>query len=209
MPQLYDITRTLSPQTAVWPGDTPFSFQQDLSLAAGDAANLTTLTLTAHAGTHLDAPWHVLPGGAHPADLPLAPFVGPAHVVFVERAVGGIVPDDFAGHDLSGLQRLLIRTFYSDLPDDRFVPDFPYATPELVDWLAGQGAVLLGVDTPTVDGFDSESLAAHHRLFEQGLYNLELLKLSGVPDGVYELIALPLKMAGVCGSPVRAILRSM
>ncbi len=209
MPRIYDITRTLSPETAVWPGDTPFSFRQNLSLAEGDSANLTTLTLTAHAGTHTDAPWHVLPGGAHPADLPLEPFIGPAHVVFVERAVGGIVPADFEGRDLSGMERLLIHTFYSDLPDDRFVPDFPYPTPELIEWLAGQGVLLLGVDTPTVDSFDSEALDCHRSLFERGIYNLELLQLSGVPDGVYELIALPLKMAGVCGCPVRAILRTL
>ncbi len=207
MTDIYDISRTLSPTLAVWPGDTPFSLRQNLSLAGGDGVNLTTLTLSAHAGTHLDAPWHVMAGGAHPADLPLEPFIGRAHVVTVERTAGGIVPADLAGHDWSGGQRLLIHTWYSDVPDDRFVPDFPYPTLELIEWLAARGLVLLGVDTPTVDSFDSEALEGHRRLFERGIYNLEMLALAGVPDGVYELIALPLKIAGGCGSPVRAILR--
>ncbi len=209
MPRIYDISRTIAPTLAVWPGDTPFSAVQNLRLAAGDPVNLTTLTMTAHIGSHADAPWHVQAGGGHPADMPLEPFIGPAHVVTITRQHGGIGPTDFAGHDLHGMRRLLIHTWYSDVPDDQFRPDFPYPTVELVDWLAGQGVILLGVDMPTVDAFEGEGLPAHHRLFERGMFNLETLCLRGVPDGRYELIALPLKIAGVCGSPVRAILRAL
>ena len=147
------------------------------------------------------------PLGPPPADLPLAPYIGPAHVVTVERRQGGIVPADFDGHDLSGTRRLLIRTWVSDQADEDWPDDFPYPTLELADWLAARGVVLLGVDMPSVDRPDSDDLPVHHRLYAHGIANLELLNLRGVPDGVYELIALPLKMAGVCGSPVRAVLR--
>lgn len=209
MRKIYDISRTISPDLKVWPGDAPFSFQRQMSLAAGQSVNLTTLTLSAHTGSHADAPWHYEAAGEHPADLPLWKYVGPAHVVSIERRQGGILPEDFAGADLSGLERLLIHTWVSDLPDNRWPQDFPYPTVALIDWLADQGGVLLGDDAPSVDAFDSTDLPGHHRLYERGLVNLETLCLRGVPDGVYELIALPLKIAGVCGSPVRAVLREI
>jgi arylformamidase len=206
---LYDITRTISPTLAVWPGDTPFSFEYGLRKQDGASVNLTTLTLSAHTGSHADAYYHIADEGAHPADMPLDQYIGPAHVATIVRQTGGIVPADFAGHDLNGLQRLLIHTWFSDLPDDIWPENFPYPTLELIDWLAEQSVVLLGLDCPSVDRFDSEELPCHHRLRQQGIVNLETLCFAGVPDGVYELIALPLKLAGVCGSPVRAVLRSL
>ncbi|MBN2470582.1 MAG: cyclase family protein, partial [Anaerolineae bacterium] len=142
MPTVIDISRTLSPATAVWPGDTPLTIRQQYSLAAGEMVNLTELTVTAHAGTHIDAPWHTEPGGVHPADLDLALYFGPARVVSISREHGGIVPEDFAGADLTGVERLLIHTWYSRVPDDRFDEAFPYPTPALIDWLADQGVRL-------------------------------------------------------------------
>ena len=121
----------------------------------------------------------------------------------------GETPGDFEEHGLSGMKRLLIHTWVSDLPDDRWPEDFPYPTVELADWLAERGVLLLGVDMPSVDHHDDDRLSCHHRLNQHGIANLERLTLAGVPDGVYELITLPLKIAGVCGSPVRAILRTM
>jgi arylformamidase len=208
MTRIYDISRTISPGLAVWPGDTPFSFKQVLNKQAGHSVNLTTLTLSAHTGTHADAPWHYLETGEHPADLLLEKYVGPAHVASIPRLHGGIVPADFAGQNLEGMQRLLVHTWVSDSPDDQWPDDFPYPTVELIDWLAAQGVVLFGVDMPSVDRFDDDKLPCHQRLYQHGIVNLETLRLSGVPDGVYELVALPLKIAGVCGSPVRAILRA-
>lgn len=209
MKRIYDISRTLSPSLAVWPGDASFSAKQVWSKKNGYSVNLFTLTLSAHTGSHIDAPYHVDDAGVHPADLPLDPYIGPAHVATISRRLGGIVPGDFDGHDLSGMKRLLIHTWVSDLPDDQWPEDFPYPTVELADWLAGHGVALLGVDTPSVDRHDDDRLSCHHRLSRHGIANLETLTLSGVPDGFYELIALPLKIAGVCGSPVRAILRGI
>ncbi|MBP8973025.1 MAG: cyclase family protein [Anaerolineae bacterium] len=208
-PRLYDISRTVSPALAVWPGDAPFAAEHILRLREGASVNLTTLTLSAHTGSHADAPYHFVDDGPHPADLPLDPYLGPAHLVTVARRAGGILPDDLAGRDLSGVRRLLIRTWVSDLPDGTWPADFPYLTVALVDWLAAREVVLLGLDSPSVDAFDSTDLPCHHRLWEQGMVHLESLRLAGMPDGVYELIALPLKLAGVCGSPVRAVLREL
>src|SRR5687767_838397 len=98
MTRIYDISRTITSNLAVWPGDTPFSFKQVLEKQAGQSVNLTTLTLSAHTGAHADAPWHYLESGEHPADLPLEKYVGTAHVASIVRLHGGIVPADFAGH---------------------------------------------------------------------------------------------------------------
>lgn len=206
MTRIYDITRTITPSLAVWPGDAAFSFQQTLSLDAGNSVNLTTVNMSAHAGTHADAPWHYLGMGEHPAELPLHKYMGSAHVATIDRKSGGIVPADFDGHDLTGMERLLIHTWVSDLPDEQWPHDFPYPTVELIDWLGAKGVVLLGVDMPSVDRFDDDQLVCHHRLYERGIVNLETLKLRDVSDGVYQLIALPLKLADVCASPVRAVL---
>lgn len=207
--RLYDISRTISPALAIWPGDTPFSFDFVLRKADGAAVNLTTLTLSPHTGSHADAPYHVMDGDLHPADVPLDNYLGPAHVVTITRQYGGIVPADFEGRDLSGMTRLLIHTWVSDLPDGTWPENFPYPTVELADWLAARGVVLLGLDGPSMDAFESKDLPCHHRLREHRIMSLETLRFAGVPDGVYELIALPLRIAGVCGSPVRAVLRPL
>jgi arylformamidase len=207
--RLYDISRTISPALAVWPGDTPFSFAHNLRRQEGASVNLTTLTLSPHTGSHADAPYHFVDGDLHPAEVSLDPYIGPARVVTVARREGGMVPADFAGSRLEGTPRLLVHTWVSDLPDEQWPDNFPYLTVDLVEWLAGQGVVLIGLDGPSVDCFDSQDLPCHHRLRERGMVNLESLRLAGIPDGVYELIALPLKLAGVCGSPVRAVLREV
>lgn len=209
MRKVYDISRTISPSLAVWPGDTPFSVETVMQKSEGLAVNLTTWTLSAHTGSHADAPYHYHDKGQHPAELPLTAYIGPAHVVSIQRKTGGIVPADFSDNSLEGIERLLIHSWVSDLPDGEWPEDFPYPTVELIDWLAQKGVVLLGGDMPSVDRFDSTELPGHHRLRQHGMLNLETLCLRGVPDGVYELIALPLKVAGVCGSPVRAILREL
>jgi arylformamidase len=204
----YDITRTISPSIAVWPGDEPFSYEVISRRVNDSGVNLTRLRIGPHTGTHMDAPWHYENAGEHPADVPFEPYVGPARVATIARQRGGIVPEDFAEHELRDTRRLLIHTWVSDVPDDRWPEDFPHPTVALIDWLAALGVILLGVDMPSVDRFDDPGLPSHLRLRHCGIVNLENLCLKGVPDGKYELIALPLKIKDICGSPVRAILRS-
>ncbi len=205
---LYDITRTISPTMSVWPGDTAFRYDLNAGLTVGDSVNLTTLHLSAHTGTHADAYWHFDAVGAHPAAMPIEKYLGTAQVISLNRMEGGITPAELSGHNLSGAERILFHTPISALPDDQWPEPFPYLTVELIDLLAEAGIVLIGVDSPSVDRVDSKDLPCHHRLLARGIVNLENLNLSAVPDGRYELIALPLKIAEVCGSPVRAVLRS-
>lgn len=206
---IYDITRTISGTTHVWPGDTPYRVAYNLRKSDGASVNLLTLTLSAHTGTHADAPYHYADDGAHPATLPLAAYMGPARVVTVTRPDGPLTPADFAQVDLTGGERLLIHSHVSDLDDHEWPQQIPYLSVELIAHLAALDYKLIGLDAPSVDAFDSKDLPCHHALRAHGMVNLEHLQLRDVPDGDYELIALPLKLDLACGSPVRAVLRTL
>lgn len=204
---IYDISRTIKPSTAVWPGDSPFSTTCVMNLQEGHSVNLTTLTLSPHTGTHADAYYHYEKVGAHPVLMPSESYIGMATVITSPKEDGPLYPDDFFHYDLTRTQRVLIRSQVSQLEDDQWPETFPYLSVELIEWLAGLGVLLIGLDSPSVDAFDSKNLPCHHALYKHGMVNLELLQLRDVPDGIYELIALPLKLDVACGSPVRAILR--
>lgn len=206
---LYDITRTVTPTLHVWPGDTPYTVQHVLRRSEGASVNLTTLNLSAHTGTHADAYYHYENDGAHPAQMPLSAYIGKARVVTVSKRDGALLPDDFAHVNLQGAERLLLHSWVSDLPDNEWPPIFPYLSVELIEWLSSLNIVLIGLDSPSVDAFDSTELMCHHALSRYKMVNIETLQLRGVPDGDYELTALPLKLDLTCGSPVRAVLRTL
>jgi arylformamidase len=205
---IIDISRTLWSGTAVWPGDTLYSLDRTQAIEEGQSVNLTTLTLSAHTGTHIDAPYHFNTEGTTIDQLDLHPYWGQAQVVTVDRAGGPITPADLAGYDLALAPRLLIRSPVSDLEQTFFPDEFIYPAPELADSLGDLGIVLLGTDGPSMDHQHSKSLDGHHALKRRGIAILEWLDLSLAADGLYELVALPLKIEGGDGSPVRAVLRA-
>jgi arylformamidase len=206
---IYDITRLVAPQTHVWPGDTAYSADHVLRLDQGASVNLTTLNLSAHTGTHADSYYHYEPDGDHPAAMPLESYLGRARVVTVAKRDGPLLPEDFQHVSLEYAQRLLIHSWVSDLPDNEWPSVFPYLSVELIAWLASLNLCLIGLDSPSVDAFDSKELRCHHALKQYKMVNIETLQLRDVPDGDYELIALPLKLDLACGSPVRAVLRTL
>lgn len=205
--KLYDITRPINPNLAVWPGDTRFSSQMVMSIEQGDSVNLTTITTTSHLGTHADAPSHFLADGLTIDQVPLTAYLGPATVVTVQREAGPLTPTDFPNLDWTKVERLLVHSSASSIPLDQFPTDFVYPSPELANWLGQYGLVLFGSDAPSMDDLNSKTLESHKALRRNGLAILEGLLLSHVPDGVYELVALPLKIEGGDGSPLRAVLR--
>lgn len=206
---LYDITRNVAPDTHVWPGDSPYEAKRILRKEDGSSVNLTTLTLSAHTGSHADAYYHYTVDGSTIGRMPLDAYLGRARVVTVEKQNGPLYPDDFRHVAMTGAQRLLVHSHVSDLPDQLWPEAFPYLSVELIEWLAGHAIRLIGLDSPSVDAFDSKALPCHHALKAHGMVNLESLLLRDVPDGDYELIALPLKLDLACGSPVRAVLRTL
>jgi len=208
MPMIYDITRRVSTTTAVFPGDTSYRADPLARIADGASVNVVTLTTTPHVGTHADAYFHYEPDGACAADMPLEQYIGRARVVSVSKTDGALSPADLPPLP-ERVERLLIRSFASDLDDSIFPAAFPYLSVELIAAVVARGGVLIGVDVPSVDHAESKELPCHHALYRHGIVNLENLLLRGVPDGDYELIALPLKLDGACASPVRAILRPL
>jgi arylformamidase len=204
---LIDLSRPLRPGLPHWPGDVPFALQPTLRLAAGGSCNLSALTTSLHNGTHLDAPWHYLEGGARIEAVPLEVCWGPAVVIDV-RGADAVERKHLAGHDFASSPRVLLRT---DAWGD--AGQFPAAWPLLAEdvpaWLGARGVCLLGVDVPSVDALDSSELPRHRALAAAGVFILESLDLHGVAAGRYELCALPMRIDGADGSPVRAVLRTV
>lgn len=206
--QIFDITRPITPSMAVWPGDTPFSARVVMEMSGGASVNLTTLTLSSHTGTHADAPYHFINDDLTIEKVPPGAYVGPATVVTIRRAAGPLTPADFPGLDWGKVERLLIHSAASAIPHDQFPTEIVYPSPELANFMGRYGIVLFGSDAPSMDDLNSKTLPGHNALRRNRIAILEGLLLNGVPDGNYELIALPLKIEGGDGSPVRAILRA-
>jgi arylformamidase len=204
---LYDLSPTIRSELPVWPGDTPFQSRLTWSLAEGDSVNLSALTTTPHLGSHADAPLHTEPRGEGISEQALERYLGPCRVVRVPPQPL-IEPRHVEGIDLGNPARILFKS--ESVRDRKVFPErFTALSPELAGLLGERGVLLVGMDTPSVDPFDSKTLDAHHALCRGGVAILEGLILDGVPEGIYELIALPLKMAGLDASPVRAVLRTL
>jgi len=205
-PVLYDISPLIDAALAVWPGDTPPGREVLLDITSGHNITLSTLRATVHLGAHADAPSHYGAGGGDAASLPLDRYVGPCDVMRVAVERGGVIVPAMLPR-APAAPRLLLAT--GTFPDPtRFNGDFAALSPELVDHLHAAGVALVGIDTPSVDPMTSKDLAAHHRCLAHDMAILEGLVLGEVPEGRYELIALPLRLAGFDASPVRAVLRS-
>lgn len=205
MSGLYDITPTITPRLAVWPGDTPASREVLCDLAKGDTITLSTLRATVHLGAHADAPSHYGRDARTIEAQSLTPYLGPCQVVTARVSRAERVTVAHLAAEISQ-PRVLIRTESYPDPND-FNKDFAALAPELIDHHAARSGVLIGLDTPSVDLFDSKDLPSHQAALRHDIALLEGVTLTSVPDGVYELIALPLKLAGFDASPVRAVLR--
>ena len=209
---LIDISPTLSDATAVFPGDTPLSREILHDRACGDPITLSTMRATVHLGAHADAPSHYATSGATIDRQPLDLYLGPAQVISVDvpRTTPPtlIEPAHLGKNAQIRASRVLLRT--GTWPDlTRFNTDFAAISPDLVDFLREHAVRLVGIDTPSVDPADSKDLPAHKAFYRTGLAILECLDLSHAPDGMYELIALPLHLQGFDASPVRAVLRRL
>ncbi len=203
--KIYDISRTVSPAIAVWPGDQRFERRWTMQIQRGASVNVGAITLSVHTGTHADAPYHFDEAGRDVSELPLEKFIGPALVVEV-RDAERIEIDHVRPVDFSRFQRILFKTVASSLEDSRWEDDFVYLAGETAKFLGEQGVQLVGVDSPSVDPMKSKTLDAHKMLARYGIVNLENLNLSQIQPGEYQLIALPLKLKGLDASPVRAVL---
>jgi len=203
---IHDISPTIGTTLAVWPGDTPPTREVLMDIARGDSVTLSTLHATAHLGAHADAPSHYHRDAPSIESRDLDIYLGPGLVATVNVGKGGLVRMSDLSQPISA-PRLLLRTGTFPHPDS-FDEDFAAIAPDFIEECADRGVRLIGIDTPSVDPFPSKTLDAHKAFLRRDLAILEGLVLKDVPDGMYELIALPLRLQGFDASPVRAILRT-
>ncbi|RZL36156.1 MAG: arylformamidase [Rubrivivax sp.] len=205
--RLWDISPTVSPDAPFFPGDEPYSLRWTARLSPGCPVNLSAITMSPHVGAHADAPLHYANDAPAISDVPLDTYLGRCRVI---HAIGAaplvtVAHLQHAGQDLP--PRVLVRC--CERADTVWNPAFTAYAPEAIEWLAARGVKLVGIDTPSVDPAESKALDSHQQLRRLDLRVLENLVLDDVPEGDYELIALPLKLQGACASPVRAILREL
>lgn len=204
---LYDISPTLSENFPVWPGDTALSREVLLDINSGSNITLSTLRTTAHLGAHADAPSHYSSSGATIDERDVKYYLGPCQVFTPKLEKGSRALPLHLAKSIKA-ERFLLKTL-SFTPTAPFDTHFSSYSPELVDLLHSRGVITIGIDTPSIDLYDDKELLSHQRCLLHNMAILEGLALAHVPDGSYELIALPLKLKNFDASPVRAILRRL
>ncbi|MBD2843422.1 arylformamidase [Erythrobacter rubeus] len=204
--RIWDISQKLHPGLPVWPGDTAFAQSETWQMSEGSPVNVSALTMSTHSGAHADAPLHYSETAADIASVDLHPYLGECLVIDARAAKKEIEVGDLP--HLNSADRVLFRTFDA-FPHDDWASDTTAIAPETVEWLAVQGVKLIGIDGPSIDPQDSKDMLAHKAVLKHDIRVLEGLVLDEVPEGRYELIALPLPIIGGDASPVRAILREL
>ncbi len=206
--RIWDISPPVHAGSPVFPGDAPFGSVWAARIAPGCPVNVSTLTLSPHTGAHADAPLHYDDEGAAIGALDLAPFLGRCRVIHA-IGVAPLIEWQHLAHALDDLPpRVLLRS-YRQAPVDRWDAALAACAPDTIERLADLGVTLVGIDTASIDPADSKTLDSHQAIRRRGLRVLENLLLDDVPEGDYELIALPLKLTTADASPVRAILREL
>jgi arylformamidase len=211
--KIWDISRTLWDDFAEWPGDEPFHFRLTKRIAEGQSVNLGAVNMSVHNGTHGDARFHFDAAGESIEKAPLEVYLGRAVVVDLAEGFSRqkekqlITIEDLQPHaeEIAQTSRLLVKTGrWSN--SAVFPKQIPVIAADVPSWLQKNGVRLLGLDVPSVDEIDSKSLQNHHALAAACIGIIESLDLSRVSPGIYNLAALPLKIAGGDGAPMRAVL---
>ena len=204
--KIWDISPPVDEAAAVFPGDTAYSQRLHFALSPDCPVNVHSITLSPHTGAHADAPMHYSNGGKSAGELDLAPYLGPCRVIYCMDC-GPLVLPEHITHALVDLPpRVLLRTAHVA---SQSWASFTAIANETLGLLATKNVALVGIDTPSVDPADSQTLPSHHQLLGHNMRVLECLVLDDVPEGDYELIALPLKLMRSDASPVRAVLREL
>ena len=207
--RLWDISAPVHAGSPVFPGDTPYTQQWCATIGPGCPVNVSAITMSPHVGSHADAPLHYDPEGATIGDVSLDAFIGPCRVIHAIGR-GPLIEWAHIAHAVTSQlpPRVLVRT-YAAMPVDRWDGQLAAYAPSTVERLAAMGVKLIGIDTASIDPADSKTLDSHQAIRRRGLRVLENLVLDDVPEGDYELIALPLRLVSADASPVRAVLREL
>lgn len=205
-----DISVPLKNGMAHWPGDPTVNISRVRDLEKGDTVNLSTISMGAHSGTHVDAPLHFINGGEGVDEIPLETLVGRARVIEI-RDTESIKPDELKEHHIRPGERILFKTFNSShaWQSDKFVEDFVFISDSAARFLVERKVRAVGIDYLSVGSYKHGGSEVHKILLAGGVWIIEGLDLSPVVPGNYELICLPLKLVQGDGAPARAILRPL
>lgn len=201
--KIIDISMELAHTTPEWPGDTPFDYRLSVTKEQSGSVNIGEIRSSTHMGTHIDAPFHYDNEGMKVDELPLDIYVTKAQVMDVTN-LEKIHRQDLKER-IPGIQAVLLKTG-SWKERSKFPDSWPVFDPSIAEWMAENDIRLLGVDVPSVDPETSKELPMHHAMNQWERFILEGIVLDGVSEGEYQLVALPLKIKGAEGSPVRAVL---
>ncbi|MFC7461458.1 arylformamidase [Hydrogenophaga defluvii] len=205
---LWDISPPVHSASPVFPGDTRYSQRWCATITPDCPVNVSAITLSPHVGAHADAPLHYDATGAAIGEIPLTPFLGTCRVIHA-ISCGPLIEWRHIEHAVAGLpERVLVRT-YERMPQHAWDGALSAYAPDTVRRLADLGVKLIGIDTASIDPADSKTLDSHQVIRQRDMRVLENLVLDDVPEGDYELIALPLKLTQADASPVRAVLRAL
>jgi arylformamidase len=209
--KIYDITVPIRSTMPVYEGDPGVKIEAWSAFTKGDSSNVSMLEFGAHTGTHVDAPAHFIEGARKIDALPLEVLIGPARVIRVPDDLNEITPEFLERCELSGLERVIFHTRNSGFWDEGFRKDFTHLLPEAAQMLVDRGLKLVGTDYLSIEKFHSGHHKTHLTLLSNNVIIVEGLTLADVPEGDYELICLPLKIADGSGdgAPARAVLRTM
>jgi len=203
----YDISPEITSETAVFPGDQPFERNIVLDFKKKDNLVLSNITTTAHIGAHVDAPNHYHAEGVGISEVNVSRYIGLAQVIDVNATSSQrITPKDLSTQYIQA-PRVLLRTNSFPNPN-KWNDDFKALSPELISFLASKNVVLVGIDTPSIDPAHDKELVSHNEVYKKKLSILEGIVLTDVPQGLYILIAQPLRLKDLDASPVRALLFS-
>jgi arylformamidase len=206
--KIYDVSLSLSADTVRWVTAQPFELIERKRISRGDTNNSSSINTSAHAGTHIDAPFHFVPDGRTIESLPLELFIGPALVCSVETT-GQVTAHDISRLNLRGEKRVLFKTRNSSLLHQAsYDPSFVSFSIDGAKALVDLGVGLVGLDYLSVARAD-EQVPVHRAFLDHGIVLLEGVDLSDVPPGRYELICPPVKVAASDGAPCRAVLREL
>lgn len=204
--EIFDISPLISEKIAVFPGDVPFSRKISQDFKGKNHYSLSSVKMSLHTGSHSDAPSHYHPQGPSIDEVSLYPYLGLCQLIRVSIKEQRIKPEHIKKKPIQA-KRILFATD-SYLNPNQWKDDFISLSVELIRYLSKKNVLTLGVDTPSIDPAHSKELEAHKEAFKKNITILEGLCLKNVPEGTYQLIALPLKIKKGEASPVRALLIS-
>jgi arylformamidase len=203
-----DVTIPLRTGMARWPGDPGVRIERRLNIDRGDADNLSAISMSAHTGTHMDAPLHFLKSGKAMDEMPLSAVMGPARVIEIADPES-IKPGELLRHKIRRGERILFKTLNSSRvrAADAFFKDYVHISKEAASLLATRRIRTVGIDYLSVGGYKRGGVQTHVTLLKAGIWIIEGLDLFEVKPGNYDLVALPLKIAGGDGAPARVLLK--